>query len=218
MVAVAQCRALAAALLVEEVAEAAPEERAIAFAVSFASGRAAAARVAGLVSVGATERLLRARLGVSLPRPTLGRLHRTFGRNPFYALELGRALERTGAHTGAGEGLAGPGASAGSSRRVWGLPRSILTLVDATCLHLILTDSIEHVAKALAPVRLHADRIVEAMGPQAATAIVDEESYADGMKKLVALAASLGTVARIGAAKSPEESMGRLERTVSMSA
>ena len=164
-----QRRALSAALLLEEVEGAAPEERAIAFAVfrllgergggpllvavddvqwldaasasvlAFAFRRLAAAPVAILVarrsdgseaaplgldrafpserlrrlrlgplSVGATHRLLRERLGVSFPRPTLLQLHETSGGNPFYALELGRALEQSGGRAGAGERLTVP--------------------------------------------------------------------------------------------------------------
>lgn len=37
-------------------------------------------------------RLLRSRLGLELPRPALRRLHELSGGNPFYALEIGRAL------------------------------------------------------------------------------------------------------------------------------
>ena len=59
----------------------------------------------GPLSVGATHRLLRERVGVSFPRPTLVQLHETSGGNPFYALELGRALKQSGGHAGAGERL-----------------------------------------------------------------------------------------------------------------
>ena len=62
----------------------------------------------GPLSVGATHRLLRERLDSSFPRPTLLQLHRTSGGNPFFALELGRALQRTGAHSVTGEGLTVP--------------------------------------------------------------------------------------------------------------
>jgi DNA-binding CsgD family transcriptional regulator/tetratricopeptide (TPR) repeat protein len=166
---VPQRRALAAALLLEEVEGSAPDERAIAFAVfqllgergggplliavddvqwldaasasvlAFALRRLAAAPVAILVtrrssgkeaaplgldrafpgellrrlrlgplSLGATHRLLRERLGVSFPRPALVQLHETSGGNPFYALELGRALEQSGRRAGAGERLTVP--------------------------------------------------------------------------------------------------------------
>ncbi|MFY9578835.1 MAG: AAA family ATPase [Gaiellaceae bacterium] len=59
----------------------------------------------GPLSLGATHRLLRERLGVSFPRPLLIRLHDTSGGNPFYALELGRALDRSGGRADAGERL-----------------------------------------------------------------------------------------------------------------
>jgi DNA-binding CsgD family transcriptional regulator len=51
----------------------------------------------GPLSVGATHQLLRARLSRTLTRPTLLRLHETSGGNPFYALELARALDAQGA-------------------------------------------------------------------------------------------------------------------------
>ena len=46
----------------------------------------------GPLTLGALHRLLRARLQSSFPRPLLRRLHEASGGNPFYALELGRAL------------------------------------------------------------------------------------------------------------------------------
>ena len=46
------------------------------------------------LSLGATHRLLRGHLGRSFPRPTLVRVHELSGGNPFFALELARALER----------------------------------------------------------------------------------------------------------------------------
>ena len=47
----------------------------------------------GPLSMGAIHRLLQGRLGRTFPRPTLVRLHETSGGNPFYALELARALQ-----------------------------------------------------------------------------------------------------------------------------
>ncbi len=44
------------------------------------------------LSVGATYGLLSARLALDLPRPVLVRVHETAGGNPFFALELGRAI------------------------------------------------------------------------------------------------------------------------------
>jgi DNA-binding CsgD family transcriptional regulator len=46
----------------------------------------------GPLSLGAMHQLLKAQLGRTFARPTLRRLHETAGGNPFYALELARAL------------------------------------------------------------------------------------------------------------------------------
>ena len=51
----------------------------------------------GPLSVGATHQVLRSLLSHGLPRPTLLRLHAVSGGNPFYALELARALGADGA-------------------------------------------------------------------------------------------------------------------------
>lgn len=48
------------------------------------------------LSMGALHRLLEARLGTALSRPVLRRLYTTREGNPFYALEIGRALQRRG--------------------------------------------------------------------------------------------------------------------------
>jgi DNA-binding CsgD family transcriptional regulator len=50
----------------------------------------------GELSLGAVHELLRARFDTSFPRPTLIRLWETSGGNPFFAIELARALERRG--------------------------------------------------------------------------------------------------------------------------
>jgi hypothetical protein len=49
--------------------------------------------------------------------------------------------------------------------------RSILIPGDETCLHLVEADSVEQVAEALEQAGLKADRIVEAVGLQAPTAL-----------------------------------------------
>jgi predicted ATPase len=48
----------------------------------------------GPLSVGALHKLIQAQAAVSLPRPLMRRVHETSGGNPFFALELARALER----------------------------------------------------------------------------------------------------------------------------
>ena len=58
-----------------------------------AGGRVASIRV-GPLTLGALHRLLHERLRLVLPRPILRRVHETAGGNPFYALELARALDR----------------------------------------------------------------------------------------------------------------------------
>jgi DNA-binding CsgD family transcriptional regulator len=50
----------------------------------------------GPLSAGAIQLLLRSRLGIALSRPRLLRLHEASGGNPFFALELARALSEAG--------------------------------------------------------------------------------------------------------------------------
>lgn len=61
-------------------------------------------RVAPL-TLGALQRLVRTRLGAPLPRTTLLQLHGASGGNPFFALEIARALGRRGRGVEAGERL-----------------------------------------------------------------------------------------------------------------
>ena len=51
----------------------------------------------GPLSMGALQGLVRERLGRTFPRPTMLRLHEVSGGNPFYALELARALDAVAA-------------------------------------------------------------------------------------------------------------------------
>jgi DNA-binding CsgD family transcriptional regulator len=59
----------------------------------------------GALSVGAIHELLRTRLDVTFPRPTLIKLCETSGGNPFFALELAAALQRRGRAVAPGEPL-----------------------------------------------------------------------------------------------------------------
>jgi DNA-binding CsgD family transcriptional regulator len=56
----------------------------------------------GALSLAALHHMLSERLGLELVRPDLVKLHETTGGNPFYALELGRELQRTGERLGPG--------------------------------------------------------------------------------------------------------------------
>jgi DNA-binding CsgD family transcriptional regulator len=54
----------------------------------------------GPVSIEALDGIVRGRLGAGLPRPVLVQLHQASGGNPFYALEIARAMERGERPTG----------------------------------------------------------------------------------------------------------------------
>ena len=78
----------------------------------------------GPLSLGALHHLVQARFAVALSRPTLQRVHETSGGNPFFALELARALHPKGAEVPAGEPLPVPGELRELLRaRVASLPR-----------------------------------------------------------------------------------------------
>jgi DNA-binding CsgD family transcriptional regulator len=78
----------------------------------------------GPLSLGALQQLLQTRLAVALSRPTLQRVHETSGGNPFFALELARALHQRGDEVSAGEPLPVPGELRELLRtRLAGLPR-----------------------------------------------------------------------------------------------
>ena len=62
----------------------------------------------GPLSTGALHRLLRDQLGVTLTRPALRRVHEASGGNPFYALELVRALQARGGRIQPGRPLPVP--------------------------------------------------------------------------------------------------------------
>ncbi len=79
-------------------------------------GLAEAARPIGLerlwlepLSTGALHQLLRSATGSAFARPVLLRIHALSGGNPFYALELARALAAQGATLGPGQELPVPG-------------------------------------------------------------------------------------------------------------
>ena len=63
----------------------------------------------GPLSVGALHRLLQSHLELSLSRPILVRVHATSGGNPFYALEIARAVAATKQEAGGGRAAADPG-------------------------------------------------------------------------------------------------------------
>jgi DNA-binding CsgD family transcriptional regulator len=62
----------------------------------------------GPISVGALHRVFRSRLGVVFPRPTLLGLWEASGGNPFFALEIARAVDASGGRLVPGEPLPVP--------------------------------------------------------------------------------------------------------------
>jgi DNA-binding NarL/FixJ family response regulator len=79
----------------------------------------------GPLSPGAIQHILKAQLGAEFPRPLLLKVHATSGGNPFFALELARALVRHGASVEPGRPLPVPETlSALVRERLTGLPQS----------------------------------------------------------------------------------------------
>jgi DNA-binding CsgD family transcriptional regulator len=84
------------------------------------------------------RRVISGRLGQTFPRHTLRELHRMSGGNPFFALEIARALQRRGAHVSLGEGLPIPAHLQDLVReRLANLPkaaRDVLPVISAAAL------------------------------------------------------------------------------------
>jgi DNA-binding NarL/FixJ family response regulator len=89
----------------------------------------------GPISMGALHRLIRTRIGLALARPVLRRVYMTADGNPFYALELARALGRRAGKIDVGQPLPVPGTLRELvSERLAGLTpdtRSLLRVVAA---------------------------------------------------------------------------------------
>jgi DNA-binding NarL/FixJ family response regulator len=74
---------------------------------AFAPDRLERLRVNAL-SLGALNRIVAQRLDLRLPRPVLRRIVEAVGGNPFFALEIARAVRRSGAMPGVAEGVTVP--------------------------------------------------------------------------------------------------------------
>ena len=64
--------------------------------------------VVGALSLGALNRIIAQQLDLRLPRPVLRRIVEAVGGNPFFALEIARAVRRSGAMPGVAEGVRVP--------------------------------------------------------------------------------------------------------------
>jgi DNA-binding CsgD family transcriptional regulator len=81
----------------------------------------------GGLSLGALHRLLRTRLGMSLPHPALRRIEAGSDGNPFLALEIGRALARRGISSAGTAAMPVPDSLSGLvSERLGELPPAVL--------------------------------------------------------------------------------------------
>jgi len=80
----------------------------------------------GPLPLGALHQLLRNRLGITVPRPTLIRLHQISGGNPFFALELARALDAHDARVDLGQALPSVASiQASTEARIQALPKPV---------------------------------------------------------------------------------------------
>lgn len=108
------------------------------------------------------DRLLRGRLEQAFLRPTLTKLHRTAGGNPFFALELGRALLRRGEPLAAGEPLPVPdNLRALIEARLERLPAGVREVLLAVAA--ISHPTVEEVAAVVRPARTVTDDLVSAV-------------------------------------------------------
>ena len=156
----------------------------------------------GPLSVGAVHRLLSDRLGLTLSRPKLRRLHELSGGNPFFALELGRALQRGAIRLEEGEPLPGTLASLVQDRLATLTPEARgYLLVVATLAHPTLDlvaravggDPAAALASALADnvIELHRDgiRFTHPLIASAISAAADESERRALHRRLVGLVA-----------------------------
>jgi DNA-binding CsgD family transcriptional regulator len=123
------------------------------------------------LSVGAVHRMLAGRLSLNLPRPVLVRVHEATGGNPFYALELGRAIADGTVPSSSGP-LSLPGRLQSiAAARLGGLPRPVRETLAAVAALAVPTiplleslgpDCVAHVeqARIAGVLELDADRIV----------------------------------------------------------
>ncbi len=121
------------------------------------------------LTLGALQHILRARVGVPFPRSVLRRIHEMSGGNPFFALEIARALERHGKPLGPSDPLPFPGNLAALNQdRIAALPsvtRAALEVVAASSAATV--DLLEHATGGDARVLLepaHDSGVAELVG------------------------------------------------------
>jgi DNA-binding CsgD family transcriptional regulator len=96
-------------------------DEAVALCIALRAGETSSLSVTGVddvrltlrpLTLGALHRILVSRLGLTLTRPALRRVTEVSGGNPFFALELGRALQESGNQPGLHDPLPVPGSLA----------------------------------------------------------------------------------------------------------
>jgi len=123
------------------------------------------------LSVGAVHRVLAGRLSLNLPRPMVVRVHETTGGNPFYALELGRALADGTIPMGNGPMSLPESLQSIAGARLDGLPQPVretlvavaaLAAPTVTLLESLSPEAVDHVERAQARgvLELDGDRIL----------------------------------------------------------
>ena len=107
------------------------------------------------LSLGALHRIIEQRLELTLPRPLLRRIAETAGGNPFFALEIGRALQRRGAMPTLADTVSVPDELHGLVRdRLSGLPSDTRDLLAAAAALAAPTTSLLEAATDAGPTAL----------------------------------------------------------------
>ena len=108
----------------------------------------------GPLDAAALHGVIRDRLGSTLPRPLLTEVHEASGGNPFYALEIVRALAREGVSVEAGRPLPVPGSLHGAVHaRILALPDESRDFVAAAAAHAHPTVDITEAASGVPAAR-----------------------------------------------------------------
>jgi DNA-binding CsgD family transcriptional regulator len=124
----------------------------------------------GPLSLGALHRLLHARLGVSMPRPVLRRIHQASGGNPFFGIELARELDRHGPELRSEEPLR-------LSPNLQQLVRERLSrLTSSTAEVLLAASALSRPTTRLLESGIGRRRVVSALEEAAAAGVIEVES------------------------------------------
>ena len=123
----------------------------------------------GPLSLGAIHRIIRLRLNVALPRSVLIRVHEASAGNPFFALEIARAIVASGARLDAGRRVSIPDRLDGVlAARFAGLPPTATIILGAAA-----TMSEPTIASLAAVVDVDREEVVRDLEVAEASGIVD---------------------------------------------